>query len=1494
MMRSRFFLCWCIGLAGWFCMAEPAAAQAYSDFPFVSDFGTVAAPGADNALYEFTSDDPGIIEGGWAIEAAADNALYPTFTENDALMPTLVTRPFQFTAGFTYRLTFTYETDAAFPEANYFWRLAPQNGDGTYAISLSPDENDPSVPNNTRIVLETAGLPAGETTAGSFDFTPTATGVYALTFTLYDRDGDIFLGVGRRLSVKSIKITVKNPYDLAMGKIVTPLSSYNTDPQTVSAWVRNEGSATVESFKLCYRIGSRTPVSQTFYYTLPVNDEILVSFDEPANLASGSNRIRVFLSDRPAGAPTDNDTTPALFVSIYDEPYTVPFAFEFDNNTLNQRWTVLYDEHTVRTTWRFGQQNNKACAYISTAGTRNNARLASPGISLTAGNTYRFRIHYTGMTAATEKIAIYMAGADFTDATRMTGFWKDEGFTNKTEHTATFFYTPTADGVYHMVLKAYSNDMSGGIAVWDMDVTDYEPIHDDFYYEFDPMEADITASALFAESAYLIDRNHNGQAWRTSSAAAFNGDVAGRAGESFLLNSAEGHTSDDWLVFNPVYLQAGKTYTLSYMMRAGDKDRNVILESMFCRETFAFGNASDILKTEHDEINSNAYGKAQYTFTPTASGNYLLAFRYNTHIQQKAGVTADQFDVYVDHIGLYQKERDDFELPYVEIPVGAQMGQHNVYLKCGYRNFGDAISASQLKFCFKINDQPVVSEQALKTVETGGVGRYNFDKPADFSRDTLNYVRVWAQKGDIAITDTFKTIVHSLRCYYPPYRDLITETSKEEWRISSLVPNPSWLFGKDNAFESPYAAKTTSGSEILDDYLVMPAIHLQKDTVYIVAFYAKSSEDRPDPSLTGLSMAYSTKGYGVADFDRYIGQVNSLTTEYKRYHFYFKALENSPAFMAFRSQLPAYSGSNWIDHVVVLDSVSASYSYMSLTDISYRRVAGCDEDRTTAVELEIRNDGFLAYDSVPIMYQMDKLPVQTYWLENGVADKSTLRFQLPERWDLSKSGIHRLQAWVGMPNEADRSDDTLSVSFRMDGMVQLPVGYDFENNVLPGTVEDRNADGITWALRRNVDSAYAGRYYIRYEGTGQSADDDWLLPCFYTQTDDYTLDLYICSPYASEELLSIYLLHYDETDANGQMVKDLLYDGVINHADYLLYQLPFHVKTGHYGVMFHIKSEADGRALCIDNVTVSGYGLKDVALLNILSPVEAEEYDEPVDVTVRLRNNGRVTIHDVPLTITINGKEVQRVEVPTIESGADINYTFPHKVDLHEPGTYRIIVAVDWVLDQRPGNNKQEIIRVQVEEADLALTVLTAPMGGFKPYSNEETVAVRIENRGRLAMSDVPINAIINGTQHLNGILPTIESGRAIVYTFEQTADMSASAWYELEIFLSPDTPDNNPENDTLYSRIDGRYNNPAIETETLADHLILYPNPVHTTMYISVPQGYDRLEIYALNGKRYLSRTVSGGTQLEIPADGYPEGMYILRLSGLSGEKTVKWIKVR
>lgn len=277
-------------------MSEPLAAQAYSNFPYVADFGTSASPGADNALYHFASPGGGDGTGGWAMDAMSDGTLYPTYTENDMYFyGAIVTRPFRFTAGQTYRLSVVYESDAAFADMHCYWRLAAEdagNWSGTGYDVIFPDEGAPEADANL-IVLDESGLPAGESAPSPYEFTAPATGVYALMFTVYSQDG-IFAGSGRHLRIKSFEITEKSAYDLAMGKIETPVSNSDAAPQTVSTWVRNEGGVSVSSFTLCYTVGATVSVKQTFNMTLAPNAEVLVSFNEKVPLSEGSNRIRVF------------------------------------------------------------------------------------------------------------------------------------------------------------------------------------------------------------------------------------------------------------------------------------------------------------------------------------------------------------------------------------------------------------------------------------------------------------------------------------------------------------------------------------------------------------------------------------------------------------------------------------------------------------------------------------------------------------------------------------------------------------------------------------------------------------------------------------------------------------------------------------------------------------------------------------------------------------------------------------------------------------------------------------------------------------------------------------------------------------------------------------------------------------------------------------------------------------------------------------------------
>lgn len=1490
-MKKKSHFSWWLCVGVWGLMAilfqDNVRAQAYQSFPYESDFGTASAPGADNALMQFY--DEGGSSDCWAF--TTDNGRYcPVHTvSNMYSYSTLITRPFRFTAGTTYRLSVVYEASAAFDDAQAYWRLAPENPevDFGYDVNLYPDNAD------YLIDLNQVGLPAGET-SGTYEFSVSATGVYALTFTFCGRALGMFEnGMGRTFALQSFTIEEKSPYDLAMGKIVTPYPHPDRTEQTVSAWVRNEGGAAVNSFKLMYTVGSQTQVEQTFTQNLQPGAEVLVSFDRKASLSQGANRIRVFLTDRPAGEPTGNDTSGQRIVTIYGEPYRVPFSFDFSDPTLNQHWYIAYDEHTDEETWRFGTKDfgdgiDRACAYIATTGQRNNARLVSPSIEMKAGQTYRFSFSYTGLSDKAEKLSAYMGGTDFMDESQLAGYWKDEGFSNTQQRTATFFYTAAADGEHHLVWKAHSDDISGGIAVWNLDVTLHEPTRGDFYYEVDPMDAEGTAAGLLATSAYFLDRNHNGPAWSLTANPTYNGDAAIQAGEAF------GSVSDDWLVFNPIYLEAGRTYTLSAQARTGSSNKQVTVECLVGRTSFAFGESADIQSVHRETMSRTEYSPIKQTFTVPESGPYQMIFRYQADIVQDKNVKEEDYHLYLDHIGLYTEERHDFELTYVHVPVGAQMGHRDVFIHCGYRNFGADEPAADLQFCYQVGRMPVVVEKAVKAVLSGGIGQHHFNTTADFSQDTLNEVRVWVQRGNVCLTDTFKLTVHSLKSYVTPYRDLLTEESKVDWRISSLAIEPSWRFVTQETLEGPYAARTDASDGILDDYLVLPPMQLKKDSVYLVAFYAKANQPRQDAIHAGLSVVYSTSGYGVTNFDHQVGQVEEMSTEYKPYYFYFKSLEESTTFIALHSTLPSYSGYNLIDHVVVMDSVAASYSYMTMEEVNYRRVTGCDEVRTTAVEVSLRNDGFLAYEDVPVRYKMDDLPVQTFLLEGGLADCAATRFQLPEVWDLSVAGLHKLQVWVDMPWERDRKDDTITIEFRADDMAELPLAYDFENNVMPGNVEDLNGDKNTWTLRRNADSAYAGRYYVCYKGNGQPASDNWRLPCFVAKAGEYTLDFYMSAPYGSEEHIEISLLHYDEFEPDGERKSEILKDTIIRHRDYRQYQLPFKVEDGHYGVQFRIISEGDGRMLCIDNLTLAGYGLKDVAVLEILSPEEAEVYGNNHEVRVRLRNNGRVTVRDVPLILSVNDEEIQMVEVPVLQGQSELEYTFPQALDLSKPNTYRIRVYTNWVLDQRPGNNYAEVRRVQKEDMDLALVVMTAPMAGRKPYGQSEEVSVRIENRGRTKTKPVAITAIVNQTGYLYGTVPEMTPGASQVFTFEETVDMSASRWYEFLLFLSPENPDGNVRNDTLYSRFDGIYDTVMDNEAGLNRRVSLYPNPAREVLHVSLPAGFTHMEVYSSHGVRYDSRALDDVLQWTLPVADYPEGLYILRLTGPSGEIRVKWIKVR
>ncbi len=80
---------------------------------------------------------------------------------------------------------------------------------------------------------------------------------------------------------------------------------------TVSAFIKNLGTVTVNSFTASYQLGNGTVVSQLFNQTIPFGDTAYIVFSTPVNLqAAGSEVLRIWVSSPNGGIDEDftNDT----------------------------------------------------------------------------------------------------------------------------------------------------------------------------------------------------------------------------------------------------------------------------------------------------------------------------------------------------------------------------------------------------------------------------------------------------------------------------------------------------------------------------------------------------------------------------------------------------------------------------------------------------------------------------------------------------------------------------------------------------------------------------------------------------------------------------------------------------------------------------------------------------------------------------------------------------------------------------------------------------------------------------------------------------------------------------------------------------------------------------------------------------------------------------------------------------------------------------------
>jgi len=71
-----------------------------------------------------------------------------------------------------------------------------------------------------------------------------------------------------------------------------------------------------------------------------------------------------------------------------------------------------------------------------------------------------------------------------------------------------------------------------------------------------------------------------------------------------------------------------------------------------------------------------------------------------------------------------------------------------------------------------------------------------------------------------------------------------------------------------------------------------------------------------------------------------------------------------------------------------------------------------------------------------------------------------------------------------------------------------------------------------------------------------------------------------------------------------------------------------------------------------------------------------------------------------------------------------------------------------------------------------------------------------------------------------------------------------------------------------------------------------IFPNPSADVISVSNIGSFSRLDIISLNGEIYKVLNLSGEDKIEIPTEGLRPGVYIVKVSGIAGSVTKKFIK--
>ena len=197
---------------------------------------------------------------------------------------------------------------------------------------------------------------------------------------------------------------------------------------------------------------------------------------------------------------------------------------------------------------------------------------------------------------------------------------------------------------------------------------------------------------------------------------------------------------------------------------------------------------------------------------------------------------------------------------------------------------------------------------------------------------------------------------------------------------------------------------------------------------------------------------------------------------------------------------------------------------------------------------------------------------------------------------------------------------------------------------------------------------------------------------------------------------------------------------------------------------------------------------------NFNQDIGAVSLDTPVDgiltanedVTITIFNYGLDNVSNFDVSYQIDGGTVvTETFAGTVNSAETAQYTFATQADLSNVGqTYEFVISTNLAGDEDNANDSVTVEVTHLQPDDIGVIDFISPVSGTN-LSDTEDVTVEINNFGGASQSNFDVSYTLNGDTVTETVVGPLDGNSSMMYTFSQTADLSAFGIYNLSATTS-------------------------------------------------------------------------------------------------------------